>query len=118
MLRISRFGLVLLLLNLTLVGQELACAHEAQAAELAASMDDGGSLSHHEAGVPSDPDGQPCDDSGAQCCDAIASCTVAGVPRQQLTRAFQPYPAGLLIAGAESHLASTPLEVATPPPRR
>lgn len=118
MLRLSRFGLGLLLLNLTLVGQELVCAHEAQAVELPASTDHGSSRSHHEESVPSDSRDEPCDEPGAQCCDAIASCTVAGVPSQALGRVAGPHPGRALSTGAESHLASTPVEVATPPPRR
>ena len=47
MLRLSRFGLGLLLLNLTLVGQELACAHEAEAQVLPASAGHAGSPTHH-----------------------------------------------------------------------
>lgn len=118
MLRISRFALGLLLLNLTLVGQELACAHEAQATEIPASTDHhGGVPSHHEQDVPSSPQEEPCEEPGAQCCDAIASCSVAGVPRQALSRAARPHAERGLIAAAESHLASTPVEVATPPPR-
>jgi hypothetical protein len=117
MLRISRLALAMLLLNLTLVGQELACAHEAHALELPASMDHG-SQSHHEGDVPSGPEDQPCDEPGGQCCEAIASCNVEGVPRQALSRADRPRAERALIAGAESHLASTPVEVATPPPRR
>lgn len=117
MLRLSRFAIGLLLLNLTLVGQELACAHEAKALEPASSTDHGSSPSHHE-DVPSDPDGRPCDEPGAQCCDAIASCAVDGISRQALTRAAHPHSERALIAGAESPLSSIPLEVATPPPRR
>lgn len=117
MLRLSRLGLGLLLLNLTLVGQELACAHEADARELPASMDHAGSLAHHDDRLP-DSDDQPCDETAAQCCDAIASCSVAGIPRLTPTRAGHPQPERALITGAESHAASAPLEVATPPPRR
>lgn len=117
MLRLSRLGLGLLLLNLTLVGQELACAHEAEALELPASAGHAGSPAHHE-DVPSDPNGQPCDESGARCCDAIASCAVAGVPDQPLGRAAHVHPERALVSGLQSHLASIPLEVATPPPRR
>ena len=117
MLRLSRFGLGLLLLNLTLVGQELACAHEAQATELPASAHHADTPSHPE-DAPSDPHGQPCDESSAQCCDAIASCAVDGVPKQPIARAGHPRSDRALISGAQSHLASIPLEVATPPPRR
>lgn len=118
MLRISRFALGLLLLNLTLVGPEVACAHEAQAAETPASTDHhGGTPSYHEQHAPPGPQEDPCEEPGAQCCDAIASCAVAGVPRQALSRAARPHLERGLIAGIESHLASTPVEVATPPPR-
>jgi hypothetical protein len=117
MLRLSRFGLSLLLLNLTLVGPELACAHEAEALELSASVEHAGSQSHHE-DAPSDPRDQPCDEPAAQCCDAIASCAVNGIPRQPLTRAAHLLSEPALISRSESDLASIPLEVATPPPRR
>lgn len=116
MLRISRFALGLLLLNLTLVGQELACDHATQAMEIPASTSHD-SQSHRQGGVPSVPEERPCEEPGGQCCEAIASCNVEGVPRQALSRADRPRAERALIAGAESHLASIPVEVATPPPR-
>ena len=117
MLRISRFGLVLLLLNLTLVGQELACAHEAQAAELPASTAHSGSPSHHQDPAP-EPGEQPCDEDASQCCDAIASCTIVGILGQAGGDCDPAHPDAAVTAVTEAHLTNAPLEVAIPPPRR
>lgn len=117
MLRISRVGLALFLFNLTMVGWELACAHEAQALELPAGSHHGGSPSPHQEPQP-EPDEQPCDETASQCCDAIASCTIAGVVGKADSEYGAPLPAAAASTIAERHFANAPLEVATPPPRR
>ena len=117
MLRISRVGLALLLFNLTMIGWELACAHEAQALELPAGSHQGGSSSHHQEPLPQ-PDEQPCDETGSQCCDAIASCTIAGLLGQADSECDAPLPPAAASTIAERPFANAPLEVATPPPRR
>lgn len=116
MRRLSRFGMALLLLNLSLVGQELACAHEAVALEQPAGSHHADSETHHDR-APAESDRPPCDASSAQCCDALASCAVAGVP-QGFDRAMgSSLVDRILIPATDLRLASTPLEVATPPPR-
>lgn len=117
MLRLSRFGLGLLLLNLTLVGQELACAHEAQALERPASAAHGGSPSHHQDPAP-EPGEQPCDENASACCDAIASCAISGILGQPGGECGPLHPGAAVTVIAEAHRANAPLEVATPPPRR
>lgn len=116
MLRISRFGLSLLLLNLSLVGQDLVCAHEAQALEQPAGAAHEGSGSHHQS-LPPTSQQSPCDESSSQCCDAIASCAISGVPERASHDTMRPDLQLGRIAGIELHLSSAPLEVATPPPR-
>ena len=117
MLRTSRVGLALLLFNLTMVGWELACAHEAQALELPAASHRDGSSSHHQEPQP-EPDEQPCDEPASQCCDAIASCTIAGIAGQADSGYDATLPTAAASTIAERHFANAPLEVATPPPRR
>jgi hypothetical protein len=117
MRRISRFGLAVLALNLTLVGQELVCAHEAAALEQPAHTDHGASTPHEQS-LPPDRDEPPCDESAPRCCDAIASCAIAGVPGQVLRDDGPARPEAALIAVTQRHLVNAPLEVATPPPRR
>lgn len=117
MLRLSQFAVGLLMLNLTLVGQELTCAHEAQALELPASAAHTGSPSHHQDPAP-EPGEQPCDENASQCCDAIPSCTIAGVLGQTGGDFDPPHRGAAVTAVAETLLANAPLEVATPPPRR
>src|SRR5688500_16825486 len=116
MLRISRVGLALLLFNLTMVGWELACAHEAQALELPASAHHGGPPSHEQE-PPPEPDEQPCDETASQCCDAIASCTIAGIVGHADSECGTPPSTAAARTIAELHFANAPLEVATPPPR-
>lgn len=115
--RIARFALALLALNLTLVGRELACAHEAAALAQPAHTGHGASTPH-EQDPPSDRDHPPCDDSARQCCDAIASCAIAGIPGQKLRDDGTARPEAALTPASELHLVNAPLEVATPPPRR
>jgi hypothetical protein len=113
---IARVAVALLLLNLSLVGQELACAHEALALDRPPASAHTGSPSHHEP-APTEQEPVPCDESASQCCDAIASCTVSGVPARGANGPVRPDLHLALIATTDPHLDSAPLEVATPPPR-
>lgn len=115
MLHLSRFGLGLLLLNLTLFGQELACAHDSEARAQPASADHGGPP-HHQDPAP-EPAEEPCDETAAQCCDAIPSCSIAGLVGQPYSEYDTPLPTAAARTIAELHLVNAPLEVATPPPR-
>lgn len=115
MRRITRALLALLLLNLSLVGQELACDHEPATDQEAAAMH-GGDASHH-AELPTEQRPAPCDDSASQCCDALASCSIAAFAGRDANDDPRPHVHLALVAGADSHLGSVPLEVATPPPK-
>ena len=110
-----RLALGVLLIDMSFAGRDVACAHEAPAAELAAAAHQGPS-SHSSHPLP-DPEPVPCDDSEAVCCEAVAPCTLSGIPA-----------GGVVETGGAAHLAaaifavhtrphSMPLEVATPPPR-
>src|SRR5687768_16191738 len=112
MLGISRAGLAMLLLNLTLVGWEPACAHESQVERVSAHTDHAGSPAHHADSAP-DRDEEPCDRDPSRCCDAIASCTIAGIA-EQADRDFRAdFPESAVTTLADAHFANAPLEVAT-----
>ncbi len=115
MQRVTRALLALLLLNLSFVGQELACDHEPVADHKASAMHDGAAPHHAE--LPTEQPPAPCDDSAAQCCDAIASCSIIAIAGRGANDDDGPDVHLALVSGAYSHHGSAPIEVATPPPK-
>lgn len=115
MQQITRALLALLLLNLSLLGRELACTHEPVADRQSAPMHDRGAQHHAE--LPSEKGPPPCEDSAAQCCDALASCSITAMTGRAGGDDARPDVRLALIAGADFHRSSAPSEVATPPPK-
>lgn len=114
MQRFARILSALLLINLSLVGQEVACDHEALA-DHKAPMHDGSTPHHSE--LPTEEPPAPCDASSAQCCDALASCAIGAITGRDAEGDARPDMHVAFFADADSRRANAPVEVATPPPK-
>lgn len=116
--RFAHFVVGILLLNLSLTGADVVCAHEQPVAPASAATHEHGAASERPAPPPTNTRNTPCEESGAMCCEAIASCNVSGVPERvgsDVARACFPE---TIVAAIDFRPDNAALEVATPPPRR
>ena len=108
---------MLVMLHLTFVGADLACAEQGHHGAMAGMSDTPASDS--AAGHHSDHGGAPapCDTpAAAHCCDAVASCGIVALAASS-GETFSIAAAERALAPATHHLLSRPLGPEPPPPR-